>query len=181
VKIYTKGGDKGQTSLYSGQRVSKNDPLVNAYGTVDELNSALGLARALEGAPGGERAGEILDRLMPQLFDVAGTMASGNPDAPPRIGDEAVRQMEQWIDELTAEMPPLTNFILPTGAPRAAALHVARTVCRRAERLAVAVQADVGFDYVVVRYLNRLADLLFVLARYANGKGAGDVKWNASP
>ena len=177
MKIYTKGGDKGQTSLYSGQRVSKNDPLVNAYGTVDELNSTLGLARALDGAPGGERVAEILDTLMPQLFDVAGTMASGKPDAPPRIGDDAVVQLEQWIDELTAAMPPLTNFILPTGSPRAAALHVSRTVCRRAERLAVAVQAEAQFDYVVVRYLNRLADLLFVLARYANGKGEHDVKW----
>jgi cob(I)alamin adenosyltransferase len=177
VKIYTKGGDKGQTSLYSGQRVSKNDPLVNAYGTVDELNSSLGLARALDGAPGGERVAEILDLLLPQLFDVAGTMASGKPDAPPRISDDQVRQMELWIDELTGAMPPLTNFILPTGTPRAAALHVARTVCRRAERLTVAVQAEAQFDYVVVRYLNRLADLLFVLARYANGKGEHDVKW----
>jgi cob(I)alamin adenosyltransferase len=176
VKIYTKGGDKGQTSLFSGQRVRKDDPLVNAYGTVDELNSMLGLARALHGQT--DRLGEILAILQPQLFELGATLAAGKPGLAPRVSEDDVRQMEAWIDELQGGLEPLTTFIMPTGHPAAGALHVARTVCRRAERLVVG-QSDSGmFDYVAVRYLNRLADLLFVLAREANrAHGSADIKW----
>lgn len=176
MKIYTKGGDKGQTSLFSGQRVGKDDPLVNAYGTVDELNSNIGLARALHAAD--DKLGAILATLQPQLFELGATLAAGKPGLPPRVADEDVRQMETWIDELQAGLEPLTTFIMPTGHPAAAALHVARTVCRRAERLVVSESASGMFDYVAVRYLNRLADLLFVLAREANrAHGVADIKW----
>jgi cob(I)alamin adenosyltransferase len=187
VKIYTKGGDKGQTSLFTGQRVSKDDPLVNAYGTVDELNSVLGLAHALHSGAGhtawphaAMRMNLILDTLQAQLLELGATLAAGRPGLQPRVSDEQVTQMERWIDELHTDLEPLTSFILPRGHPAAAALHVARTVCRRAERLVVGV-ADSGlFDLVAVRYLNRLADLLFVLAREMNRiHGVPDEKWSS--
>ena len=167
TKIYTKGGDKGQTGLFSGQRVSKSDPLVHAYGTVDELNSVLGLARSLHSRQ--DRLAEILHRLQTELFEAGADMASGAAGAG-RIDEAHVTRLEGYIDELTAGLPELTHFILPTGHPVAAQLHQARTVCRRAERLAVAAidSEQARFDMVIIRYLNRLADLLFVLAREAN-------------
>lgn len=165
VKIYTKTGDKGETGLFSGARVSKSHPLVHAYGTVDELNTMLGQARSLHAVD--DRLGAMLRLIQHELFSVGADMAAGKP-GPGRITEAQVSRLEEYIDELTAGLPELRNFILPTGHPVAAALHHARTVCRRAERLAVGVIGEAGFDPVVIRYLNRLADLLFVLAREAN-------------
>jgi cob(I)alamin adenosyltransferase len=165
VKIYTKTGDEGRTGLFSGERVSKDHPLVNTYGTVDELNSVLGITRALHTRD--DRLGAILRLLQSELFNLGADLASGDPQ-PKRIAERHVARLEEYIDDLTPALPELRAFILPTGHPVAAQLHLARTVCRRAERLAVAAQPDAGFDYVLVRYLNRLADLLFVLAREAN-------------
>ena len=177
VKIYTKGGDKGQTSLFDGTRVSKASELVSAYGTVDELNTVLGLARAFHTAQ--DKLGEMLSQLQYDLLNLGATLASGKPDSP-RVGEADILRMEGWIDELTAEMPVLRNFILPTGHPAAAHLHQARTVCRRAERLCVAIAGEGQFDYVVVRFLNRLSDLLFVLARFANHvHGVDDTVWKS--
>lgn len=176
VKIYTKTGDAGETGLFSGERVSKNHPLVNTYGTVDELNSVLGLARAQH--PLDDRLGAILRLLQSELFNLGADLASGNPQ-PQRIGERQIARLEGFIDELTAGLPELRAFILPAGHPAAAQLHQARTVCRRAERLAVAAQPEAGFDLVLVRYLNRLADLLFVLAREANrAHGVTDEPWD---
>lgn len=175
VKIYTKGGDKGETSLFSGKRVKKCDPLVEAYGTVDELNSVLGVARSLHTEPG--RLAEILQGIQHELFDCGADFASGEPRAA-RISDENVERFERIIDELEAGLSPLSHFILPAGHPVAAQLHHARTVCRRAERMAVAAAEHVEFDPVLIRYLNRLADLFFVLAREANRVyGVLDKSW----
>ncbi len=179
MKIYTRGGDKGKTSLFNGERVSKSSALVEAYGTVDELNSVLGVARALH--EHNDRLAAMMQQLQGELFECSATLAAGKPEDP-RVSDEDIAGLEQWIDELTAEMPPLTNFILPAGHPVAAALHHARTVSRRAERLAVAAAlSDPGrFDEVALRYLNRLADLLFVMARYANHvHGAHEEIWQS--
>jgi len=268
TKIYTKGGDKGQTGLFSGERVSKNNPLINALGTVDELNSVLGIARSdlhryedharhgikanksyieyaereVDIRPRGingpkmfdsERYGEAqaglthyreqvagIERLAPmlhniqlELFELGAELASGQPGQG-RITDDQITRFEQWIDELTAGLPELKNFILPTGHPVAAHLHLARTVSRRAERAIVAAwdeDSDHGgtgvpaggnstegqpvpgtatgedahatnrrFDPVVVRYMNRLNDLLFVLAREANRIfSVADEEWHS--
>jgi cob(I)alamin adenosyltransferase len=176
TKIYTKGGDKGQTGLFSGERVSKSHPLVNTYGTVDELNAVLGVARSLH--QHSDRLSEILAILQRELFDLGADLASGKPQ-PERISEVRVERLESYIDELTAGLPELRNFILPTGHPVAAHLHQARTVCRRAERLAVAAQPEASFDLVLIRYLNRLADLLFVLAREANRVyGVEEERWS---
>ena len=165
TRIYTKTGDKGQTGLFSGERVSKADPLVHAYGTVDELNSVLGVALSLH--PNQDRLAEIITALQRQLLDLGADMGSGAIQAK-RTSDARVSELEGIIDELTAQLEPLTQFILPGGHPVAAQLHHARTVCRRAERATIAATAQRPLDPVLVRYLNRLADLLFTLARYAN-------------
>jgi len=165
MKIYTKGGDKGQTSLFSGKRVSKADILVDAYGTVDELNSILGVARSLHDRQ--DSLAERLAQIQHELFDAGADFASGSNIAS-RVSDEHIERYEAWIDEYTSMMPPLKNFILPSGHPVAAQLQLARTVCRRAERRAVEALDTEQIDPVLVRYLNRLADLLFVLARFAN-------------
>lgn len=175
-KIYTKGGDKGETGLFDGTRVSKAHSLVHAYGTVDELNSHLGLARALHARE--DKLGGMLAHIQNELLMAGADLASGNPASAKRIDDQQTERFEAWIDELTAEMLPLANFILPAGHPAAAALHVCRTVCRRAERMIVAAGAETQIDKVIVRYFNRLADLLFVTARYANHvHGVSDVVW----
>lgn len=179
MKIYTRGGDKGKTSLFNGERVSKASPLVEAYGTVDELNSVLGMARSLHEHR--DRLAEVMKQLQVELFECSATLAAGKPDNP-RVSDDDVANLEQVIDEMTAAMPALTSFILPAGHPVAAALHHARTVCRRAERLAVtAAEEEPGrFDTVALRYLNRLADLLFVMARYANHvHGEAEENWQS--
>ncbi len=171
MKIYTRTGDTGETSLYGGARTRKNDPRVDAYGEVDELNAWLGLARA--SALDLELAGEItiiqrdLFALGAQLADPADALA---PRVTKAVIDEGhVQRLEALIDRLEAELPPLRRFILAGGTPGGAALHVARTVCRRAERRIVGLEP--ATDPVLVRYVNRLSDLLFVMARAANHRG----------
>jgi cob(I)alamin adenosyltransferase len=171
VKIYTRTGDAGETSLLGGARVSKHDPRVDAYGEVDELNAWLGLARASRVDPAIDQElvhlQEDLFALGAQLADPAGKLAARVTKA--IIADDHVRRLESLIDRLEAELPPLRRFLLAGGTPAGAALHVARTVCRRAERRMVALDPPV--DPVLLRYVNRLSDLLFVLARAVNHRG----------
>jgi cob(I)alamin adenosyltransferase len=166
LKIYTRTGDDGQTGLFGGARVAKNDPRVEAYGTLDELNAQLGFARAL-GPPDALRS--LLERLQESLF-VLGAEVASVKTAVDRLGFElvdaaAIQGLEAAIDEHEAQLPPLKTFILPSGSPVGAALHVARTVCRRAERRCLDLDA---LRPEVLIYLNRLGDLLFVLARRAS-------------
>ena len=179
MKIYTRTGDGGETGLMGGARVSKHDPRVEAYGTVDETNAALGLARSLGPPVAVESA---LERLQAHLFQLGAELACTPSRQPPSgmslLGDEDVAWVERVIDENQAHVEPLRSFILPTGIPAAAALHVARTVCRRAERRVTALAADEAVRRVVVVYLNRLADLLFVLARRCNAEAeVADAPW----
>jgi len=171
VKIYTRTGDAGETSLVGGSRVTKSDPHVDAYGEVDELNAWLGVVRASRVDPAVDQDLEHLQRdlfaLGAQLADPAGKLAGRVAKA--IIGDEDVARLESLIDRLEAELPPLRRFILAGGTPAGAALHLARTVCRRAERRMVALAPPV--DPVLLRYINRLSDLLFVLARTVNHRG----------
>src|SRR5215212_10124328 len=181
MKIYTKTGDEGTTGLFGGGRVSKDHPRVEAYGDVDELNAALGLARSIEPLP---RVDEVLVPIQRDLFAIGALLAT--PDAAKmreqlakaRVDDARIAELERAIDDGERELEPLRAFILPGGTPKAAALHVARTVCRRAERKVVHLRREVDIPDVVVVYLNRLSDLLFVLARVANKRaGAGEVTW----
>ena len=181
IKIYTKTGDRGQTGLFGGGRVDKDHPRVEAYGDVDELNAALGLARSIEMMP---RIDEVLVPVQRDLFAIGALLAT--PDhakmreqlEKARVDEERIAQLERAIDDGEAELEPLRSFIIPGGTPKAAALHVARTVCRRAERRVVALSREIELPELVVRYLNRLSDLLFVLARVANRRaGAGEVTW----
>jgi cob(I)alamin adenosyltransferase len=171
VKIYTKTGDTGDTSLFDGTRVKKDDLRVDAYGEVDELNAWLGLARSARAdAP----IDEALVRIQRDLFALGAQLADPGDKLAPRvtkavIADADVERLENLIDQLEAELPPLRRFILAGGTPAGAALHVARTVCRRAERRMVALTPPV--DPVLLRYVNRLSDLLFVLARIVNHRG----------
>jgi cob(I)alamin adenosyltransferase len=178
VTLYTRTGDTGETSLYGGRRARKDDPRVDAYGEVDELNAWLGLARATQLDPSLD--GEIVSiqrdlfALGAQLADPADTLAARVTKAV--IEDAHVARLEALIDRLDAEVPPLRRFILAGGTPSGAALHVARTVCRRAERRIVGLDPPV--DPVLVRYVNRLSDLLFVLARAANHRGGTtEIEW----
>lgn len=176
MKIYTKTGDAGQTGLFGGERVAKDALRVHAYGTADECNAVLGLARAA-----GLDAGldELLATVQNQLFVVGADLATPGESAHiPRVGDDEVRQLEQWIDMLEGELEPLRQFILPGGTPAAAQLHLARTTCRRAERWAVSLAQAEPINPLVLTYLNRLSDFLFVVARAANARaGAPDVPW----
>ena len=177
MKVYTRGGDQGETSLFGGTRVSKDDVRVESYGAVDELNSILGVARAaLRDAADLD---EKLSLLQSALFDVGGELSAPDPDQNvPRVSDAEVTELEQWIDKLDEELEPLRNFILPGGTPAAAALHHARTVCRRAERRVISLAVHEPVSDVVVRYLNRLSDLLFVLARVVNARaGVEEPQW----
>lgn len=178
MKIYTKTGDAGTTSLFGGTRVSKSDPRVAAYGDVDELNAHLGLART--SADDAEIAAALLElqrdlfALGAQLADPSEKIASHVSKAVLREGD--VQRLEQLIDKLDAELPPLRQFILAGGSPCGAALHVARAVCRRTERGMVALEPAI--DPVLLKYINRLSDLLFVLARTANQRArAVETPW----
>jgi cob(I)alamin adenosyltransferase len=170
LKIYTKTGDKGTTGLFGGARVAKNDPRIEAYGTVDELNSFLGLARASwPSSPLDAQLGLVQS----DLFDLGAHLAAPGSDRFPGADPSRVAELESSIDAMESELAPLRNFILPGGCAAAAHLHVARSVCRRAERLVVAL----GEESSAV-YLNRLSDYLFVAARYANLKsGVDDVVW----
>ena len=181
MKIYTKTGDKGDTGLFGGGRVPKDDPRVEAYGDVDELNAELGVCRAVETMP---RIDEVLVPIQRDLFSIGALLAT--PDigkmhdhlAKAQIDDARITDLEHAIDACDKELEPLRAFIVPGGTPKAAALHVARTVCRRAERRVITLQRDVEIPGIVVVYLNRLSDLLFTLARLANARsGAGEVTW----
>jgi len=181
VKIYTKTGDSGDTGLFGGGRVPKDDPRVEAYGDVDELNAFLGVARAAELMP---RIDEVLVPIQRDLFSIGALLATPDRDkmdqhlTKARISDERIAELERAIDACDRELEPLKAFILPGGTQKAAALHVARTVCRRAERRVISLQREVEIPQIVVVYLNRLSDLLFTLARFANARaGAGEVTW----
>jgi cob(I)alamin adenosyltransferase len=189
-KIYTRTGDGGETRLVTGESVAKSDPRVEAYGAVDELNAVLGIARLETAAHAALDA--ILARIQNDLFDLGADLATperGDLGFPAlRIIDVQVERLEGEIDALNEDLAPLTSFILPGGSRAAAALHLARTVCRRAERRAVAFAAALqrpasapAPHEAAVRYLNRLSDLLFVASRYANaealGAGTGDILW----
>ncbi|WP_169567100.1 cob(I)yrinic acid a,c-diamide adenosyltransferase [Sneathiella limimaris] len=177
TKIYTRGGDKGQTSLGNGQRVSKDDARVDAYGDVDELNAILGIARLHED----ESAAKILNRIQNDLFDLGADLCTPheeNPKYPPlRIVEAQVTWLEEVIDSLNSELSPLNSFILPGGSAFSAHLHHARTVCRRAERRMVSLATVENINEISIRYVNRLSDLLFVMSRFYNQKGAADVLW----
>lgn len=177
MKIYTRTGDDGTTSLFSGGRVSKHHLRVEAYGTVDELNSVLGVARALK--PHGD---PWLSHVQRQLFHLGADLATpldSNSDWVVRMDAAGVVWLEARIDEMMVELPELKNFILPGGVPAAAQLHVARTVCRRAERLVVMLVENEPLGDHVLPYLNRLSDFLFTLARWENLKaGISDETWS---
>jgi cob(I)alamin adenosyltransferase len=181
TKVYTRTGDDGSTGLGGGQRVPKDSARIEAYGTVDELNSTLGaaLASGLD-----ERFAAALRRIQNELFHLGSDLCVREEDKAERpvpvIGQRHVTALEELLDELTGQLGPLTNFILPGGSPGAAWLHVARTVCRRAERLLVALSRQEAIGPFVVPYVNRLSDALFVMARYENqAKGIADVLWDS--
>ena len=179
VKIYTRTGDSGQTALFDGSRVSKADPRVDAYGHIDELNAVLGQVRA-------SGVDSVLDawleRLQRDLFALGAQLADPASRIAPRVtkaalGPDDIARLEQWIDDAESALAPLRRFVLPGGSPAAAALHLARTVCRRAERHIVSLGPE-AVDADLLAYVNRLSDLLFVLARLANARAGGpDREW----
>jgi cob(I)alamin adenosyltransferase len=183
-RIYTRTGDAGETALGTGERVSKASPRIAAYGTVDETNAVLGLVRLHTTTPDMARLDAMLARIQNELFDLGADLCV--PDTGQDLGYEPLRilpgqslRLEAEIDELNAELQPLRSFVLPGGHPAAAYLHLARTVCRRAERLIVDLAARDGEQVgeAAVAYINRLSDFLFVASRWANAKTTGDVLW----
>jgi cob(I)alamin adenosyltransferase len=179
-RIYTRTGDDGTTGLVDGSRVEKHDARLHAIGEVDEANSAIGVALAVPGLSAPVQA--MLTRIQNDLFDLGADLATpGGGDGPQasalRVVSEQVQWLEDMIDRLNEDLAPLTSFILPGGTPAAAALHLARAIARRAERATVAAAADRIINPYALRYLNRLSDLLFVLARTVNQNGSGDVLW----
>ena len=181
MKIYTKTGDTGETGLYGAERVAKAHPRVEAYGTVDEANSALGLARSLLPREHLDPH-DLLERIQHALFDLGADLATrmGSPYEKniARMDAQDVEELEQAIDRYMEESPPFQGFILPGGHPAAAALHLARTVVRRAERKVVALSREEPVNPEAIRYLNRLSDLLFVLARVVNAReGVREEAW----
>jgi cob(I)alamin adenosyltransferase len=182
VKIYTKTGDRGETGLFGGPRVRKSDPRVEAYGDVDELNAAVGAARA--GVEDPEIDAE-LGRIQAELFCVGAELATPHDakarSAIPPVDPAWTARLERAMDAWDAELPKLTRFVLPGGTRSAAALHLARTVCRRAERRAVLLAAEAGVDPALLAYLNRLSDFLFVAARVANRRARREeLVWDPS-
>ncbi|MFC5359465.1 cob(I)yrinic acid a,c-diamide adenosyltransferase [Azospirillum himalayense] len=179
TRIYTRGGDRGQTSLGDGRRVPKHDPRVTAYGTVDEANAVIGLVR-LHTADQPE-TDAMLSRIQNDLFDLGAdlcTPEAEDPAYPPlRILESQVDRLEAEIDAMNADLAPLNSFILPGGSPAAAHLHLARTVVRRAERLMTELAEVEPINPAAVKYANRLSDHLFVLSRKLNANGAADVLW----
>jgi cob(I)alamin adenosyltransferase len=186
-KIYTRTGDDGTTALGTGARVAKHSQRIAAYGTVDEVNAAIGVARQHVADLAGTHADldAILARIQNDLFDLGADLCAPEEAATTsqrqrlRVSDVQVRRLEQEIDRMNAQLAPLRSFVLPGGSPAAAALHVARTVCRRAEREIVALAGQSG-EHVspqVLKYINRLSDLLFVASRAVNDLGKGDVLW----
>ena len=180
-KIYTRTGDDGSTGLVDGSRLSKNDIRVRAYGDVDETNSVIGLARLhLEN----RRLDDMLSRIQNDLFDLGADLATPLPkegeadsEYALRMVDAQATRLEEELDALNSDLEPLTSFVLPGGSPPAAYLHQARTVCRRAERVCVALAAEQPINPAALTYLNRLSDFLFVAARWCNDQGDTDVKW----
>jgi cob(I)alamin adenosyltransferase len=174
--ITTRGGDAGETSLGDGARVRKDALRVDAYGTVDEANAAIGVLRLHTGEDA--EADAMLARIQNDLFDIGADLCvPGEAGARLRVADTQSARLEAELAEMNGQMPALKSFVLPGGTAAAAAAHVARTVTRRAERLVVALAAEEEVNPAVIRYLNRLSDHLFVLARRLNGNGAGDVLW----
>lgn len=179
-RIYTRTGDAGETALGDGSRVAKHSARVSAYGTVDEVNAALGLARQ-------HSSGEMdaaLARIQNDLFDMGADLCTPNMERdaereypPLRIAPAQIDRLESEIDAMNAGLAPLRSFVLPGGTPLAAYLHLARTVCRRAERDCLSLAAVEGVNEAALRYLNRLSDWFFVASRVANDNGAGDVLW----
>jgi cob(I)alamin adenosyltransferase len=177
MKIYTRTGDDGSTGLYGGGRVAKCDPRIEAFGAVDELNAQLGVARAI-GLP--KRFDSVIAILQNQMFDLGAELAT--PDAVSHgtdyLQEADIAQVEHWIDEFESTLAPLQTFILPGGTPAAAALHLARCICRRAEREIVALGAASTVRPTTLQYMNRIGDFLFVLARSANAEsGHADIAW----
>ncbi|MFO1069064.1 MAG: cob(I)yrinic acid a,c-diamide adenosyltransferase [Geminicoccaceae bacterium] len=176
-RIYTKGGDQGKTSLGDGTRVAKHTARVSAYGTVDEANATIGLARQHTGGD----ADAMLGRIQNDLFDLGADLCRPGHDFEDakalRIRESQVERLEREIDGMNAELQPLTSFVLPGGTAAAAALHLARTVTRRAERLVVELSEAEAVNPAAIRYLNRLSDHLFVMSRWLNDGGRRDVLW----
>ncbi len=182
MKIYTKTGDAGETGLFGGPRVKKDDPRVEAYGAVDELNAALGAARAASAGADAE-LDRVLATVQHRLFAIGAELATPHEAkahrAVPPIAPSWTAELERSIDDLDAQLPPLRQFILPGGVPFAAALHLARCVCRRAERRAVTLSQQAPVDPAALVYLNRLSDWLFLAARAANHRaGAAEAPWS---
>jgi cob(I)alamin adenosyltransferase len=184
MRLYTRTGDDGTTGLFSGERVNKDHPRIEAYGTVDELNACLGMvASGCDRATAfGRRLHEIVTELQSRLFDIGADLATPqgarNESKVERIDDALVAESERWIDEVDGGNAPLRAFVLPGGTELAARLHVARTVCRRAERLMVALSHSEPVNGAAIRYVNRVSDLLFAAARRANTEaGVADVPW----
>ena len=180
MKIYTRTGDAGGTALFGGTRVSKADPRVAAYGEVDEVNACLGVVRAERELPAD--VAEMLERIQRDLFAIGARLADPAEKIAQRVtktavGDVDIQRLEEWIDRLEAELPPLRRFILPGGNRAGSLLHLSRTVCRRAERAIVALGTD-AVDTALLAYVNRLSDLLFVIARAVNHRaGQAEVEW----
>jgi cob(I)alamin adenosyltransferase len=177
TKIYTRGGDQGETSLVGGERIAKHSARIATYGTVDELNAVVGLVRLhTTGA-----ADEMLARIQNDLFDLGADLATpgdgSSGDQALRVSDQQVGRLEREIDEMNEKLPPLTSFVLPGGSPAAANLHLARTVARRAERAISELTQTESINLVALRYTNRLSDHFFVLGRHLNEDGKKDVLW----
>ena len=178
MKIYTKQGDDGNTGIWGGNRIAKDDCRIDAYGTLDELSATLGMAASC-----GDHSGEFVDlirSIQHQLFGIGSELATDDPQSLPfpPIDKQAIRQLELEIDRVDAKLPPLKNFILPGGVTGASTLHLARTVCRRAERRVVSLSKLTNINSVIIPYLNRLSDLLFVMARATNASHqVSDIAW----
>jgi cob(I)alamin adenosyltransferase len=181
-KIYTRTGDAGLTALGTGERVAKHSARIAAYGTVDETNAVIGVARQHVGEADPE-VDAMLGRIQNDLFDLGADLTMPERGVgerqPLRMSDAQVKRLEDEIDRMNADLKPLRSFVLPGGSAAAAALHVARTVCRRAERSMVELASlpDESVGEAALRYINRLSDLLFVASRYVNARGEGDVLW----
>jgi cob(I)alamin adenosyltransferase len=185
-RVYTRGGDRGETGLAGGQRVAKDSRRIEAYGTVDELNATIGVARvtveeSIAGHPKLAELDAILKRVQHELFNVGSILATLPQDVHPRqarVTDAEIAQLEAEIDRMNAVLPALRSFVLPGGCRLNAELHVCRTVCRRAERIAVALAREEPVDGEIVRYLNRLSDALFVWSRWASHTlGVPEILW----
>ncbi len=184
MKLYTRTGDDGTTGLFGGERVDKDHPRVEAYGTVDEINACIGFAAAAcaEGEPGHPQMMDIFRQLQSRLFEIGADLAtpagSAKESTIGRIAESHVVEAEAWIDQIEAGNDPMSHFVLPGGTELAGRLHLARTVCRRAERRLVNLSRSATINPSVVKYLNRIGDLLFAMARRANKDGGvADIPW----